>query len=190
MSSLNREVFIKSCKTAFILSFLCFSLSFFLLIKASPKADQDFAINLPPINNEGTALDEPGYEAWIIRYLEDYAQNYYTEIHTMHLSNEHIRIQQHKRLASNFEMLFNRASLIVPPRRYSEIHHTLREEAWISSMMHRQYPNSYFHYQSTFFQKMKKRNQVILLMEKQEPKLLYRWLIQEKAAFQSKSQDK
>jgi hypothetical protein len=190
MSSLNRETSLKSYNSLILLSFLCLSLAFFFIIRAPQKIDKDSSISLPPMDTKAAILDEPAYEAWIIRYLEEYAKTYYTEMHTMNLNSENIRLSQHRRLANDYVVLFNKANLILPPQRYTEIHNIIREEAWLSSKMHLHYPISYSKYQTSYFQKMKRRNQIILLLEKQEPKLLYRWLIQEKAVFQSNSQDK
>jgi hypothetical protein len=111
-------------------------------------------------------------------------------MHAIHLTSESIRLTQHKQLAEDYFNLMEDANKVKAPPRFIELHDILREEAWISAQMHKQYPLSYQKYQLSYFEKMKKRNQALLLMEKQEPKLLFRWLIQEKAVFQANSQDK
>lgn len=190
MPSLNREPNLKLFILLILLAFLCFALSFYLIIRASQGDRQEKALQAPSTHSDAVTFDELAYETWVIRYLEDYSKIYYKEIHTSHLSSESIRLSQHKRLAEDYEKLLNDANSVLAPQRYIELHDILREEAWVSSQMHKQYPLSYTLYKLSYFQKMKKRNQALLLMEKQEPKLLFRWLIQEKATFQANSQDR
>jgi hypothetical protein len=190
MPPLNREPRLKPFIPVILFAFLCLAVSFYFIIRASQVKLQEKELQAPSTHKDAIAFDELAYEAWIIRYLENYSKTYYKEIHTSHLTNESIRLSQHKRLAEDYTKLLNDANAILAPRRYVELHDILREEAWISSQMHMQYPLSYTSYKLSYFQKMKKRNQALLLMEKQEPKLLFRWLIQEKATFQANSQDK
>lgn len=190
MPSLNREPSLKPFILIILLSFFCFAFSFYSIIRASQGDQQETALQTPSTHTDAVAFDELAYETWIIRYLENYSKTYYKELHTSHLSSESVRLSQHKRLAEDYAKLLNDANSVLAPQRYIELHDILREEAWISSQMHTQYPLSYTLYKLSYFQKMKKRNQALLLMEKQEPKLLFRWLIQEKATFQANSQDK
>lgn len=190
MPPLNRDSNEKAFVFFVLTAFLGLTLSFFFMLNSNLGKFEEDTPSTPSIQKNALEYDEPAYETWLVRYLEGYSSIYYQEIHTMHLKSESVRIKQHKQLDEAYMKLMDEANKVKAPLRYAELHDIMREEAWISSQMHKQYPLSYRQYQLAYFQKMKKRNQALLWMERQEPKLLFRLLIQEKAAFQANSLDK
>ncbi len=188
--------FMKKYILSFSLFFIIFVTSAFFLFnfnlqRESVANHQEIMLaQPPPLPEQRMEYTIVQYEEWMNKFFENIAQLRYKEKEILTHKTELFRIHEHNKQTTAYKELFDQCQSIEPPSLYRDFHKAFMDEAWWAMLMHQHYLSHYPTFKECHFEKTKKHYTWLRILEMDHPKMLYRWLLHERSAYQPNIQDR